>query len=104
MNVITNTWKGLCLPAKVYLVLALLSIASSIGAPQAVNKKGKPIGGNKIYSVIGNILWSLIWVWIISMLCGAGWNITAWVLAIGLPVLVIFLVIAAIGGYLYEKS
>ena len=104
MNVITNTWQGLCLPAKVYLVLALLSIASSIGAPQAVNKKGKPIGSNKVYTIIGTIIWSLVWIWIISMLCGAGWTKTAWLLSIGLPVLVIILVVAAIGGFLYEKS
>ena len=104
MDLITNTWKGLCLPGKVYLVLALLSIASSIGAPEAVNKKGKPVGTNKGWAIAGNLLWSLVWVWVISMLCQAGWNKTAWVLAIGLPVLVMILIVAAIMGYLYEKA
>lgn len=100
METISNAWRSLCLPGKVYLVLALLSIASSIGAPQA----RKPVGTNKGWAIAGNILWSLIWVWVISMLCQAGWNKTAWVLAIGLPILVIILVIAAITGYLYEQA
>ena len=103
MDTVTNAWQGLCLPARVYLILALLSVASSIGVPRPAGKKGKPVCSTP-RSIVGNILWSLIWVWIISMLCQAGWNKTAWMLAIGLPILVIVLVIAAISGYLYEKS
>lgn len=93
-------WKSLCLPGKVYLVLALLGVASSIGAPQ-------PRGAaktNKGWTIVGNLLWSLIWVWIISMLCEAGWNKTAWVLAVGLPILLIVFIVAAVMGYLYEQN
>lgn len=92
-----DLWTNLCLPGKVYLVLALLSIASTISAPQ-------PRGTNKWTSVLGNILWALVWVWVISMLCNAGWNKTAWVLAIGLPVLVLFLLVAFLTGFLVEKE
>ncbi len=104
METVTNAWTNLCLPGKVYLILALLGVASSLASPQPVNKKGQNMGGNKVTMVIGNILWALIWVWIISMLCNAGWIKTAWVLAIGLPVLVLILLVAFIMGFLFEKA
>lgn len=100
METVSNAWQGLCLPGKVYLILALLSIASSIGAPQPRGAAGT----DKVWMIAGNLLWVFVWVWILSMLCQAGWTKTAWVLAIGLPVLVMVLIVSAIMGYLYEES
>lgn len=104
MDTITNAWQTLCLPGKVYLVLALLSIASAIASPQPINKKGQSMGGNKLATIGGNILWAVVWVWLISMLCNAGWDKTAWVLAIGLPVLTLIILVAFLMGYVFEKS
>lgn len=100
MDLVTNTWQTLCLPAKVYLVLAVVGIISVLVAPPPKHGRAPP----KLASLISNVLWAAVWVWLIAMLCEAGWNKTAWVLAVGLPVLTLIVLVAFVLGLFLEKA
>ena len=95
MNNIATAWNSLCLPAQVYLLLALLSIAASLAAPLQ--------GWSMISVFLGNILWAAVWTFIVHLLCQAGHTNWAWAFAIGLPVLIFALIILSALGFLIAK-
>lgn len=97
MDTVATAWTNLCLPGKVYLVLALLGILTSLASPSGPHTPSKPV------MLISNVVWAALWVWIIAGLCSAGWIKTAWLVAVGLPVLVLLIIVGAVLGYFAEK-
>ena len=72
---------SLCAPAKIYLVILILSIVFGIYQNLTV-----PV-------LFIETIFGLLWLWILHLLCGAGYEKISWVLLI-LPYVFIILVIA----------
>ena len=79
-----ETWKGLCTPAQIYAVLALITIVG-----MAYKQQYGPI--------IAKALFAALWTFVLGWICTKGWTWVSWVLVL-LPVIlavgfVIFIVV-----------
>jgi len=83
-----QTFNALCTPAKLYLSIAVITIIStivynlSVNAPQNVFCLGNikcPVG-NKFSFYVMNILFMIIWTYILNFICTNGYPNFAWFL------------------------
>jgi|LauGreDrversion4_2_1035121.scaffolds.fasta_scaffold18713_6 hypothetical protein len=83
---ISATFKALCLPSKVYFVLAFVGILVSIFSPSM-------FGGNVSLIVhFIHLVYVLFWAWVLNLICNAGHKWLSWVLVLA-PYVLMFLVI-----------
>ena len=76
-------FKSLCLPSKVYFVLAFISILSSILAPAV-------FGNVSVFMQIIHIVYAVFWTWVLNLICKAGYKWISWVLVLA-PFALVFL-------------
>ena len=76
-----GTWGSLCLPAKLYGIFSLVSIAG-----MAVNQQ--------FLGAIGQAVFTAIWVFVLGWICSQGWTGLSWFLVL-LPVIIVILIIMA---------
>ena len=68
-----ETWKGLCTPAQIYAVLALIVIVG-----MAYKQQYGPI--------IAQAIFAALWTFVLGWICTKGWTWVSWVLVL-LPVI-----------------
>lgn len=73
---------ALCTPALIYFVLSSLGLLASFS-----------VAGISITSVISNVFFMLIWVWLLNHLCSTGNETVAWILLL-LPLIIFMLLLA----------
>lgn len=78
-------FKSLCLPSKVYFVLAIVSILSTILAPALFGKIS-------FFMHIIHIVYAVFWTWVLNLICKAGYKWISWVLVLAPFALVLLLV------------
>jgi hypothetical protein len=102
---ILNFFSNLCTPAKLYFIISLILLVVSLYYDITRNEKDKICLGNlscKIESkpifYILNILFILIWAFILNLLCSFGWSKLSWFLFLFPYIIlgIIFLMIAGI--------
>ena len=102
---ILNFFSNLCTPAKLYFIISLILLVVSLYYDITRNEKDKICLGNlscKIESkpifYILNILFILIWAFILNLLCRFGWSKLSWFLFLFPYIIlgIIFLMIAGI--------
>ena len=78
-----DTFKKMCTPAQVYLVIAVLA-----GLLALLNR-------NSVSTVVVNLLFALVWTYILSWLCKQGYESLSWFLVL-LPYIILLLGILGI--------
>jgi hypothetical protein len=78
-----DTFKQLCTPAQVYLVIAILA-----GLFALLNR-------NSVSHVVVNLLFALVWTFMLSWLCKQGYENLSWFLVL-LPYIILLLGILGI--------
>ena len=78
-----ETFKQMCTPAQVYLVIAVLA-----GLLALLNR-------NSVTTVVVNLLFALVWTYILSWLCKHGYESLSWFLVL-LPYIILLLGILGI--------
>lgn len=78
-----------CLPSKIYLALAVLSIVVSL-----------IISSETIIASILHFIFAVFWTWILNLICKSGFSIVSWILVL-FPIIVygilIFYILFLIG-------
>ncbi len=75
----------LCLPAFIYLILAIVSIISML------------LNGHLGWMVLLKVVFMAFWTWILNLICKAGYEAISWVLVL-LPIILMILIFSlAIG-------
>jgi hypothetical protein len=97
MNKITKIFKKLCSPAQLYLALSTISILGMIA--QNCNTSNFYVGDvminppcHKSLVFFLEILYVLIWTWILNKLCGNGFTNISWLLVM-LPYIGMFILL-----------
>lgn len=97
MNKIIKTFKSLCSPAQLYLALSIISILGMIA--QNCNTSNFYVGEvminppcHKSLVFFLEILYVLIWTWILNKLCGKGFTSISWLLVM-LPYIGMFILL-----------
>jgi hypothetical protein len=86
MNV-SATFKELCLPSKIYFVLAFVGILVSLFSPSM-------FGGNVSLIVhLIHLVYVVFWAWVLNLICKAGYKWLSWVLVLA-PYILMFLIIS----------
>ena len=80
-----STFKALCLPSKIYLVLSLVAILLTVLAPAI-------FGGVSALIHIIHLVYVLFWTWVLQLICKAGYRWISWVLVLA-PFVAAFLLI-----------
>jgi hypothetical protein len=78
-----DTFKKLCTPAQVYLVIAVLAALLAL------------LNRNSVSHVVVNLLFALVWTYILSWLCQQGYESLSWFLVL-LPYIILLLGILGI--------
>jgi len=79
-------FKSLCLPSKVYLVLAVVGIFTTL--------LSSPVfGGVHLFTHLVHIVYVLFWTWVLNLICNEGYKWISWVLVLA-PFFVVFLVLS----------
>ncbi len=78
-----DTFKKLCTPAQVYLVIAILSGLLAL------------LYQSSVTDVVVNLLFALIWTYVLSWLCNQGYESLSWFLVL-LPYVILLLGILGI--------
>jgi hypothetical protein len=68
-----SLWSNLCTPAKLYGIFSLVSISGFLYSSQLI-------------SAISQALFSVIWLFVLNLICGEGWTGLSWFLVI-LPII-----------------
>jgi hypothetical protein len=66
-----------CTPAKLYAILAIFSAVGAI------------FGGIPIFQMLGSIIGSAIWIWLLNFLCSKGFTWLSWFLVV-FPFIILF--------------
>jgi hypothetical protein len=85
---ISAVFKSLCLPSKVYFVLAVIGILLSIFLPAV-------FGGASFLGQAIHIVYVVFWTWVLNLICKAGYKWLSWVLVLA-PFVVAFFVVALV--------
>ena len=83
MKGFNETFKQMCTPAQVYLVIAVLA-----GLLALLNR-------NSVATVVVNLLFALVWTFMLSWLCKQGYENLSWFLVL-LPYIILLLGILGI--------
>ena len=78
MNGFKDTFKKMCTPAQVYLVIAILAGLLAL------------FNHNSVATVVANFLFALVWTYILSWLCQQGYKSLSWFLVL-LPYIILLL-------------
>jgi energy-coupling factor transporter transmembrane protein EcfT len=70
-----------CLPAKIYLALAILSIVISL-----------IISVETIYASIIHFIFAIFWTWVLNLICKSGFSVVSWILVL-IPIFIYIIVI-----------
>ncbi len=76
---LVNMFKALCLPSKVYFVLAIIAMLMSI------------FGGASLLVHLIHLVYIVFWTWILHLICKEGYKWLSWVLVVA-PYVIAFLV------------
>lgn len=87
---ISSKFKLLCLPSKVYFVLAMIGIIVSLVTPSVFK-------GVDLFVQFLHLIYVVFWTWVLHLICKAGYNWISWVLVI-MPFVVFFLLFAFVFG------
>jgi hypothetical protein len=97
MNLVKSL-KKMCLPSILYLVFSLLVLVI-LGYQNMNNSHTLCVGDyscampSVVMFFVFNILYVLFWVWILNLICKAGWKWVSWILVLFPFVLAFLLVI-----------
>ncbi len=83
MASVVSTFKSLCTPAMVYVVIGMIGIASMLGKVS-------------ILASVGNLLFILLWTWFLNFLCSKNLTGVAWFLVLIPYIFMILVVIFAV--------
>ena len=86
MNV-SATFKALCLPSKVYFVLAFVGILASVLSPSMFG------GSVSLIVHLIHLVYVLFWAWVLNLICKAGYKWLSWVLVLA-PYILMFLIVS----------
>ena len=78
-------FKSLCLPSKVYFVLAFVGILASVLAPTV-------FGGVSLFMHLIHLVYVVFWTWVLDLICKAGYKWLSWVLVLAPFLAAIFVV------------
>ena len=78
---------NLCTPSLIYFILSIFAII------------GMFFFNFEIIPILINIIWMLMWTWILNYLCSIGYSGVSWFLVL-LPYIVIFLMVVLAGSLL----
>ena len=81
-----STFKYLCLPSKIYFVLAIIGILSSLLAPSI-------FGNVPLFMQLIHFIYVVFWTWVLNLICKAGYKWLSWVLVLA-PFFLIFFIVA----------
>jgi hypothetical protein len=76
---IVNTFKSLCLPSKVYFVLAIIAMLISI------------FGSASLLFHLFHLVYIVFWTWILHLICKEGYKWLSWVLVVT-PYIIAFII------------
>jgi len=82
---------SLCLPSKIYLALAILSIVFSL-----------IISIETIYAAIIHFIFAIFWTWVLNLICKSGFSIVSWILVLAPIIFYIMLVFYSL--YVIRKT
>jgi hypothetical protein len=77
-------FKSICLPSKVYFVLAFIGILLSLFSPSL-------FGGVSLLVHLIHLVYVVFWTWVLNLICKAGYKWISWVLVLA-PYVLIFLI------------
>lgn len=89
-------FKSLCLPSKVYFVLAVIGILLSLLSPDI-------FGSVSLFMHIIHFIYAVFWSWVLNLICKAGYKWISWVLVLA-PFVLIFLLLVLGGGQQSEED
>ena len=81
-------FSALCPPAKLYATISIISFVglflSNIKDPYkfTVGSYTAPLSFNNMFLSALQILYAVIWTWMLNKFCGAGWTPLAWLLVL----------------------
>lgn len=84
----SSTFKYLCLPSKVYFVLSVIGILSSLLFPALFGD----VSG--LFQVV-HLVYVVFWTWVLNLICKAGYKWLSWVLVLA-PYVVAFLLVTLV--------
>ena len=93
---ISATFKSLCLPSKVYLVLAFIGIIVSVLFPTISNF-------SLLFQLI-HFVYIIFWTWILNLICKAGYKVISWILVLAPFVLVFLIFTFMLGEAIYKEE
>lgn len=86
-----SAYKSLCMPSKVYFVLAFMGMALSILMPNM-------FGGLSATFHILHFIYIFFWTWVLNFICQAGYKWISWVLILSELILILLIVSVGTGG------
>ena len=99
---ILDRFYALCLPSKIYLVISIIFLIVSYYHDLKTNDSEKVCLGNVKCAVKNkpayyafNVLFILLWSWLLNLLCRYGWMKTAWFILL-FPYIIMILLIGVI--------
>ena len=72
---LASAFKVLCMPSKVYFVLAVIGILLSLLAPSI-------FGNVSALMHMIHLVYIVFWTWVLHLICKAGYNWLSWVLVL----------------------
>jgi hypothetical protein len=96
---------NICTPAKLYFIISLILLAISLYYDITRNDKDKICLGklsckleNKPMFYVLNILFILVWAFVLNLLCFFGWSKLSWFLFL-FPYIILFISFLTIAGF-----
>lgn len=98
MDYLLKLYYGLCSPARVYFVLATLSLMSLIyqnlgnSKKYRVGKYAVNLGHTNLFLFLFKAIYIIVWTFILNELCKNGWTDVSWFLVL-IPSILLFVII-----------
>ena len=83
---LSSTFKSLCLPSKIYFVLAVVGVLLTVIFPSI-------FGNVSLFMQLLHLVYIVFWTWVLHLICRAGYKFISWVLVLA-PFVLMFLVVA----------
>lgn len=83
---LSYTFKSLCLPSKVYFVLAVIGVFLTVIFPSI-------FGNVSLFMQLLHLVYIVFWTWVLHLICRAGYKFISWVLVLA-PFVLMFIVVA----------
>ncbi len=98
MNKYLKLYNSLCSPAKVYLILGVISLISliyqNLSNPRRyrVGNISVKLSHHNLLFFIFKIIYTIVWTFILNKLCKNGWSNVSWFLVL-IPFILLFIII-----------